>query len=147
MFHIDAPMLKYCQKLLNSCSFSSLESAFDSIKQTKAFNAILFRTEESFKSKLGNRIYFANAILKNKIKLKGKPRVYYSLRKYKNMGSYDILAGISEHFTLVQLMDYLGNVNHAISVVGWWIFDSNYERSLVLDIELLDIICALSVGK
>ena len=49
------------------------------------------------------------------------------------MGSYDILTDISEHVTLVQLMDYLGNVNHAISVVGYWIFDSNYEKSLVLN--------------
>ena len=34
-FHSDAPMLKYCQKLLNSCFFSSLVSAFDSIKKPR----------------------------------------------------------------------------------------------------------------
>ena len=56
-------------------------------------------------------------------KIKGEPRVYYSLRKYKKMGSYDILTDISEHVTLVQLMDSLGNLNHDISVVGYWIFD------------------------
>ena len=43
------------------------------------------------------------------------------------MGSFDILTDISEHVTLVQLMEYLVNVNHAISVVGYWIFDSKYE--------------------
>ena len=42
------------------------------------------------------------------------------------MDSYDILTDISEHVTLFQLMDPLGNVNHVISVVGYWIFDSNY---------------------
>ena len=77
---------------------------------------------------MGDCIDFSNAILKNKIKLKVKPRVYYSLRKYKKKGSYDILTDISEHVTLVQLMDSLGNVNHAISVVGYCIFDSNYEK-------------------
>ena len=35
------------------------------------------------------------------------------------MGSYDIPADISEHVTLVQLIDYLGNANHAISVLGY----------------------------
>ena len=30
-FHNDAPMLKYCQKSLNSCCFSSLPSAFVNI--------------------------------------------------------------------------------------------------------------------
>ena len=67
-------------------------------------------------------------------KLKGEPRVYYSLRKYKNKGSYDIMIDISENVTLLQLMDYLVNVNHYISVVGYWIFNSNYEGALVRNI-------------
>ena len=44
-------------------------------------------------------------------------------------------------------MDLLGNVNHAISVVGSWIFDSNYERVLVLNKASLDMICAPAVGE
>ena len=96
---------------------------------------------------MGNRIDFANAILKNENKFNGKPRVYYSPRKYKKKGYYDILTDIREYVTIVQLMDYLGNVNHAISVAGYCIFDSNYEKSLVLNIESLDTICAPSVGE
>ena len=41
------------------------------------------------------------------------------------MGYYDILTDISENVTLAQLMGYLGNINYDISVVGYWIFDSN----------------------
>ena len=63
------------------------------------------------------------------------------------MGSYDILTDISEHVTLVHLMDYLGNVHDAISVFGYRIFDSNYKKTLVLNRESLDMICAPSVGK
>ena len=77
------------------------------------------RIEESLRSKDGNRIDFANAILKNEKTIKGEPKVHYSLKKYRKKGSYDILTDIGEHVTLVQLMDYLGNVNHAISVVGY----------------------------
>ena len=44
-------------------------------------------------------------------------------------------------------MDSLGNVNHAISVVGKCIFDSNYEKSLFLYRALLDMICAPYVGE
>ena len=73
--------------------------------------------------------------------------MYYSLRKYKEKGSYDILTDISEHVTLFQLMYYLGNANNAISVVGYWILDSNYEKALVLNREYLDMICAPSVGE
>ena len=39
-FHNDAQMLKYFQKSLNRCCFSSLESSFASIEKTKAANAI-----------------------------------------------------------------------------------------------------------
>ena len=42
------------------------------------------------------------------------------------MGYFGILTDISEHVNLVKLMDFLGNVNHAISVLGYWIFDSKY---------------------
>ena len=79
--------------------------------------------------------------------MKGEPKVHYRLVKYEKKGYYDILTEISEHVTLVQLMYYLGNVNHAISVVGCWIFDSNYKKELVLNIESLDMICAPSVGE
>ena len=63
------------------------------------------------------------------------------------MVSFDILTNISEHVDLVQLMDSLGNLNCAISVVGNWIFDSKYERSLVLNRDFLDMLCAPYVGE
>ena len=72
---------------------------------------------------MDNCIDFVNAILKYENKIKGEPKVHYSLSKYKKKGYSDILIDIGENVTLVQLMDYLGNVNHAISVVGYWIFD------------------------
>ena len=97
-------------------------------------------------SEVGNSIYFANDILKTKTN-KGKQKVYYSLRKYKKMSFLDILTDISEHVTLVKLMDYLGNMNHSISVIRYWIFYSNYEKALVFNREYLDTICALSVGE
>ena len=103
-FHNDSPMLKYFQKYFNSCYFSSLASSFDSIKQTKADNDISLSIEQSLKTKVGNRIDFANSILKNKNENKNKrePRVYYSLRRNKKKGSYYILIDVSEHVTLVQ---------------------------------------------
>ena len=44
-------------------------------------------------------------------------------------------------------MDSLGDLNHAISVVGNWIFNSNYEESLVLNRASLDIIFTPTVGE
>ena len=53
----------------------------------------------------------------------------------------------SEFVILIQLIYYIGNVNQDISVVGYWIFDPNYEKALVLNIKSLDIICAPYVGE
>ena len=64
-FQNDAPILKYCQNLLNICCFGSLVSAFVCVKQIKAANAILLRIDKSLKSKFSNRIDFSNDILKN----------------------------------------------------------------------------------
>ena len=99
------------------------------------------------KSEVGNRIDFANDILKNKKRNVCEARVKYNLIKYKKMHEYKILEDISENFTLIQLMYSLGNVNHAIGIVGNWIFDSNYEKALVLNRASLDMICAPSVGE
>ena len=79
--------------------------------------------------------------------MKGEPRVYYILGKYIKMGSYDIMTDMSEHVNLVKLMNSLGNVNNSISVVEYWIFDSNHEKELVLNRESLAVICAPSVGE
>ena len=70
-----------------------------------------------------------------------------NLKKWKKKGAFDILNDISEIFTLVQLMDTLGNANHAFIIVGNWIFDSNYEKLLPLTRESSDIICYTSVGE
>ena len=38
-------------------------------------------------------------------------------------------------------MDSVDNVNHAVSVVGEWIFYSNYEKSLPFNIFPLHLFC------
>ena len=45
-----------------------------------------------------------------------------------------MLSDINDDFTIVQLMDSSGNVNNDVSVVRYWIFDSNYKIALVLNI-------------
>ena len=78
---------------------------------------------------------------------KSEIKVHYNLIKYKKKGLYKALEDISEHVTLVHLMYSLVNVNDAISVVGYWIFDTNYEKALVLNRASLYMICAPSVGE
>ena len=62
-FQNDAPILKYCQKSLNRCCFSSLVSAFANINHNNAANAVSLRIKESLKIEVGNHIDFENDIL------------------------------------------------------------------------------------
>ena len=107
-----------------------MESAFESINQTKSTNDISKCIEESLKSKFGfrNCIDFANAVLKNQKRCICEQLLYYNMNKYNQKGSFDILNDTRKHVTLVKLMDTIGNMNNYISVVGYWIFDSNYEK-------------------
>ena len=78
--------------------------------------------------------------MKNRIIIKGEQKLQQNLNIWNQDDAFDILNDISEDVTLVQLMDSLGNVNHAISILGHWIFDSNYEKVLCFTQESLDII-------
>ena len=88
-----------CVHILNPAS------AFASINQIKAANAISLLIKESLKSEVGNRIHFASEIILNRIRNKGESRVHYKLEKYRKKGEYDILKNISANVTLIQLMD------------------------------------------
>ena len=59
-----------------------------------------------------------NYIIKNIRKIKGEQNLIYNLTIQNENYVFDILNNISENVTLVQIMDSLGNVNHAISVYG-----------------------------
>ena len=98
---------------------------------------------EIFKS----RIHFANTIMKKRIKIKVEQNLQYNLTTLKKNVAFDILNDIIKDVTLVQLMESPGNVNHDISIVGYWIFDSNYKKALCLTQESLDIIRSPPIGK
>ena len=69
------------------------------------------------------RIKSANSIMLDKARNFGEKDLRYKLEKWKKAGTFGILNHISEHVTIVQLMESLGNVNHSVSMVGKWIFN------------------------
>ena len=70
---------------------------------------------------------FVNAVLKNQKIVKGEQILFYNLNMNR-IFFFNMLNDIRKHVTLLQLIDSLGNVNHDTSVVGYCIFDSNYEK-------------------
>ena len=131
-FHPAAPVINYHQKSYNSCCLSSLSSAFHVIVNGWAVTALVNLIEESLTLQtetFRNMIHFANDIMKNRMKIKGEQNLIYNLKGFQKNNAFDILKNISEYVNLVQLMESLGNMNHTISILGSWIFDSNYEKA------------------
>ena len=83
----------------------------------------------------------------NRSKTKGEHNIRYNMKVWQKKYDFDILKNVSQYVTFVKLMESLGNVNHAICIVGYWIFDSKYEESLCLTQKTLDVICSPSVGE
>ena len=114
---------------------SSLAPDFQFIGDDRAVTAFVNLIEESLtlqKEKIRNIIHFANSIMTNRMKIKGEHNLRYNLKVWKKNDAFGIINNVSEYVTLVQLMDSLGNVNHAISILRYWIFDSNYRKLLCL---------------
>ena len=85
--------------------------------------------------------------MKNRRKIKGNHNLRYNMKIWKKYDDFDILKDISENVNLVQLMGSLVNVNHDISIIGHWIFDSNYNKALCLKHKSLDLICSPPLAK
>ena len=64
--------------------------------------------------------------------IKSGQKLRYNMKVFYKKDAFGILNNIYGYVTLVQLMESLGNVNHVISIVGYWIFDSKFEKSLCL---------------
>ena len=66
-------------------------------------------------------LHFLNAIMRDQVINPGKQRLHYNINKWIKQVSFEILRDISLTFTLVTLMYTVGNVNHAVGIVGYWI--------------------------
>ena len=116
--------MKYHQKTTNSLFKISLASAFHCINYNRAVLSLVNSTEESLtleKENGNNRIYFANAIMSNRRKIKREQNLRYNLTIWSENDAFDILNNIREDVTLVQLMESLRNANYAIIIVRHWI--------------------------
>ena len=69
---------------------------------------------------------------------KGKPQLNLSYKVLKEKCGYDPFLGISPYPTLVQLKYFLGGIQHCVTIVGKWIFDSNFTFALPLTQDELD---------
>jgi hypothetical protein len=131
------PIVKYRQHGEYSCLFSSLASALYYFGLHKsAMHMALLAPNYVSNSYEGLDVW--PALLKEMRKCCKKLQP----QKIQLLSSYDIFENISEYPRVLQLKDADGNTQHAVTIVGTYIFDANCARALTLTRENLDYCCS-----
>ena len=117
--------MAYQQHDPKSCCFSSLDFNIKSSNKFSAENKIVTCISPLLTGTILDNIVFENAIMTDESRNFKKPHLRHKLEQWKKYDTFDILNNISKYVTLVHFIYIVGNVNHALSVVGRWIFESN----------------------
>ena len=78
------------------------------------------------------QLKFAQIVALNRVREKRKPRCKLSYNVLKEEDDYYPLLDISLYKTLIQLKYFPGGIHHCVTVVGKWVFDSNFSFTLPL---------------
>jgi len=136
MMNDQLPMVKYMQGGDATCLFSSLASALHYVGLRETAEEVA-RQAARFSAASDNGVLSWKGLLEtmakscrwlDPIKIKSK--------------SFDILSDVSMFPTVLALEAVDGGTQHAITVVGKLIFDSNCERALPLTRKSLDYCCS-----
>jgi hypothetical protein len=131
------PIVKYRQQGQYSCLFSSLASALYYFGLHKsALHMAEHATIYVSNSYKGLDVWPALLREMKKCCKKLQPQ------KIQSLSSYNIFENISDYPRVLQLQDKDGNTQHAVTIVGNYIFDANCARALDLTRENLDYCCS-----
>ena len=130
------PELKYMQGSDFTCLFSSFASALHYVGLTKLAEHVAdFAKTFSARSKLGILNWKGlNAVMERACK--------WLIPNRLEVATFDVLTEISEFPTVMSLEAEDGSTQHAITVVGKLIFDSNIQRAIPLTRSNLNYCCS-----
>jgi hypothetical protein len=141
------PLLKYVQGDVNSCTVCSLASALYAFGDIPASMHVYRRlTEVTHLPPEINRVLFLCEVMQGHHRLKGEERLKYEAVFFKR-GKYNILEDESNVPVLCRIQDSSGSTDHCISVLGDWMFDSNFSHSLPRTLKWLNYICSGGAGN
>ena len=117
-------------KQLLFCSFVSLDVCFNIIYYREGYHSTYSKTVFQ-PNGYSDRVSFANNIIICKIRKKCGYHYRNNIKKGRKWGHLT-LSIISEHVTLLQLLDTVGSVNHALSIFVFWVYDLNHKKGIPL---------------
>ena len=64
--------------------------------------------------------------------------MHFSYKVFEEQDGYDPLIDISTFTTLIQLTEFLGSIQHCVTSVGKWLFESSIPFSLPITFDKLE---------
>jgi hypothetical protein len=147
----DAPVLKYkrCWTIEDndcSCVLKSAASALSYLGYDRLAFQLCNDLNHGRKKDLGFE-YFQNCMNPTHL-TKQERKTFQFCKVKKGLTKWDILQDSKNYLMcLVGTQSSDHKTDHAISIVGKWIFDSNFDRALPLTKESLDLCCSLDTKK
>jgi hypothetical protein len=134
MLNPNYPKVAYMQLGRGTCLFSSFASALHYVglhepAKEVAEQAVIWSTDET--------IFNWQGLLQLV-----QSSCHWLVPRRLHKASFDILKDQSEYPTVLQLQATDGGTQHAVTVVGGLVFDSNCERALPLSLKTLDYCCS-----
>ena len=121
---------------MSACVFCSLSSKFYFVDDKISADCFKDKITPSLKSNY--RLNFVQDVGMNNLIDKGKTRYKFLYKIFKEQDGYDPLLDISTFSTLIQLKEFIDGVQHCVTVVGKWIFDSTFPFVLPLTCDNLE---------
>ena len=137
------PVIRFRQHDNKTCVFKSMACALHYLDKHNAANALstlAVHTERKHGKGLINYLYETMEAHVPEIADGQKWNTSKKLEKF------DVMANISKYPTLLQLLGTDGGIQHAVTTVDNWIFDSAEEYALALTLENLNKCCGPNVG-
>ena len=154
-----APWVLFEQKDEQSCCFASLASALAAVHDIKAAKIIMSHLPKSLQVPFGTfktRMDYAKAVMTDQVRKPNDPYLNYMRNDSKGRVKHDRSSTQADEIkgkpynplakpdmivTLLQLLDNNGGNSHCVTVVGNWIFDSNFPQALPLSVASLNKCC------
>jgi len=131
----------YCrQQQSEACMFASAISAFRAIGDNLMADTLLEGVSLSLSPGYKNRLALLTDYVTGRYRKAHDPKLGYSIKKFKasNPESLQVLSDISPYPTVCVLENNFGGTLHSVTIVGNWIFDSNFAHAFPLSIMWLD---------
>ena len=109
-------------------------------------SADYFKEEITPSLKANYRLILSQDGALNHVRDKGIPRCKISYKLLKEEYGYDPLLEIYTYPTLIPLKDYFDRIQHCVTVVSKWVFESNFPFALPLKKDNLDY-CLINYNK